>query len=373
MKNKGKIKILMSGGGTGGHIFPAIAIADGLKKKLENVEILFVGAKSRMEMEKVPQAGYNIKGLWISGFQRKLDKQNLMFPFKLVSSLMAASKIVREFKPDIAIGTGGYASGPLLFMASRKGVPTLILEQNSYPGVTTKLLAGRADKVCVAYEGMEKYFEKKKIIVTGSPIREQINQSKITKEEASKFFGLNPKKEVLLIIGGSQGSVGINRAIKANLEKIIERGMQLLWQTGTSSFDEATVLVKEKGLESKVIVKKFISRMDMAYAASTVVVSRSGAIALAEIVAVGKPAIFIPLPSAAEDHQTKNAMTLVEKGAAVLVKEKDAVTELAIEVEKLTSDEDSRIQMLNKLKDFETPNATEKIVSVALDLIKNRE
>ncbi len=372
MKNKGKIKILMSGGGTGGHIFPAIAIADGLKKRLQDTEILFVGAKGRMEMEKVPQAGYNIQGLWISGFQRKLDKQNLMFPFKLISSLRGASKIVKDFIPDIAIGTGGYASGPLLFMASRKGVPTLILEQNSYPGVTTKLLAGRANKICVAYNGMEKYFEKEKIVVTGSPIREQIIASKINKEEACKFFGLDVKKEVLLIIGGSQGAIGINNAIKANLEKITQGGMQLLWQTGISSYEEATAMVKEKGLEQMVVVKKFISRMDMAYAASTVVVSRSGAIALAEIVAVGKPAVFIPLPTAAEDHQTKNAMTLVEKGAAVLVKQNQAVDELAQAVEKLLSDDASRKQMLEKLKQFETPNATEKIVDVALGLLKTK-
>jgi UDP-N-acetylglucosamine--N-acetylmuramyl-(pentapeptide) pyrophosphoryl-undecaprenol N-acetylglucosamine transferase len=325
-----------------------------------------------MEMEKVPQAGYDIKGLWISGFQRKLDKQNLMFPFKLISSLMGASKIIRDFKPDIAIGTGGYASGPLLFMAGRKGVPTLILEQNSYPGVTTKLLAGRADKICVAYRGMEKYFDKKKIIVTGSPIRSQITQSKIGKGEACKHFGLGTSKEVLLIIGGSQGAIGINNAIKANLEKITQGGMQLLWQTGISSYEEAKNLVAEKGLEQMVIVKKFISRMDMAYAASTIVVSRSGAIALAEIVAVGKPAIFIPLPTAAEDHQTKNALTLAEKGAAVLVKEKNAVAELAQAVEQLKSDDASRKQMLEKLKDFETPRATDKIVDVALDLLKKK-
>ena len=221
-------------------------------------------------------------------------------------------------------------------------------------------------------EPVLKYFEKEKIVVTGSPIREQIIASKINKEEACKFFGLDVKKEVLLIIGGSQGAIGINNAIKANLEKITQGGMQLLWQTGISSYEEATAMVKEKGLEQMVVVKKFISRMDMAYAASTVVVSRSGAIALAEIVAVGKPAVFIPLPTAAEDHQTKNAMTLVEKGAAVLVKQNQAVDELAQAVEKLLSDDASRKQMLEKLKQFETPNATEKIVDVALGLLKTK-
>jgi len=368
--NKGKIKILMSGGGTGGHIFPAIAIADALKKKLKDVEILFVGAKGRMEMEKVPQSGYEIKGLWISGFQRKLDKRNLMFPFKLISSLMGASKIVKSFRPDIAIGTGGYASGPLLYMASRKNVPTLILEQNSYPGITNKLLGKTVDKVCVAYPGMEKYFAKEKITITGSPIRELITNNKIEKSEACKFFGLDETKQVLLIIGGSQGALGINRAVTANLKMICSLGLQILWQTGQSSIADATKSVEENNLGKSVVVKEFISRMDMAYSASNIVISRAGAIALAEIVALEKPAIFIPLPSAAEDHQTKNAMTLVDGEAAILVKEQNAIDELAEVVNQLVSDTDKQKQIIKNIKGFKTPGATDSIVDEALKLIE---
>lgn len=368
MKNKGKIKILMSGGGTGGHIFPAIAIADALKKRLQNVEILFVGAKGRMEMEKVPQAGYPIKGLWISGFQRKLDKRNLMFPFKLLSSLMGARKIVKKFKPDIAIGTGGYASGPLLFMASRNKVPTLILEQNSYPGITNRLLGNKVNKVCVAYPGMEKYFNKEKLVVTGSPIREQIAENNIVRSEACKFFGLNEDQNILLIIGGSQGAVGINNAVAANLQKICSSQLQILWQTGSSSVKNATDVVNSNGLQKKVVINEFISRMDMAYSAANIVISRAGAIALAEIVAVEKPAIFIPLPSAAEDHQTKNAMTLVDGDAAILVKENNAIDELGDAVNQLLIPE-KREQLIKNINNFKTPGATNNIVEEALKLI----
>lgn len=368
MKNKGKIKILMSGGGTGGHIFPAIAIADALKKKLQNTEILFVGAKGRMEMEKVPQAGYSINGLWISGFQRKLDKRNLMFPFKLLSSLLGARKIVKKFKPDIAIGTGGYASGPLLFMASRNKVPTLILEQNSYPGITNRLLGNKVNTVCVAYHGMEKYFDKEKIVVTGSPIREQIADNNIARSEACKFFNLNENQNVLLVIGGSQGAVGINNAVAANLQKICSSKLQILWQTGSSSVQNATDAVNTQSLQKKVVIKEFISRMDMAYSAANIVISRAGAIALAEIVAVEKPAIFIPLPSAAEDHQTKNAMTLVDGDAAILVKENKAVAELGETVNQLLLPEKQK-QLIKNIKKFKTPGATNNIVEEALKLM----
>lgn len=361
---------MMSGGGTGGHIFPAIAIADALKKKLKDVEILFVGAKGKMEMEKVPQSGYSIEGLWISGIQRKLDKRNLLFPFKLISSLIKASGIVKSFKPDIAIGTGGYASGPLLYIASKRKIPTLILEQNSYPGITTKLLAGRVNKICVSYPGMEKYFDKDKIIVTGSPIRELITESEIEQGEARKFFSLNEKMPVVLIIGGSQGALGINKAVAANLRKICSYGMQVLWQTGQSSLADALKTLKETGLKNSVLVREFISRMDMAYAACNIVVSRAGAIALAEIVALEKPAIFIPLPSAAEDHQTKNALTLVDGDAAILVEEKYAVAELSKAVKQLLPGSEKSLQLIKNIKKYKTPNATQNIVDEALKLIK---
>ncbi len=370
--NKGKIKILISGGGTGGHIFPAIAIADALKKRLKNVEILFVGAKGRMEMEKVPQSGYDIKGLWISGFQRKFDKRNLKFPFKLISSLMEARSIVKSFKPDIAIGTGGYASGPLLYVASRRKVPTLILEQNSYPGITTKLLAGRVDKICVAYQGMEKYFAKEKITVTGSPIRELITNNEVTESESRRFFGLDESSPVLLIIGGSQGALGINRAVTANMKEICSLGIKILWQTGDSSFEQAKNAIEENGLNEDVVLRKFISAMDKAYCAADIVVSRAGAIALAEIVAVEKPAIFIPLPTAAEDHQTKNAMTLVEGGAAVLLKENEAVDNLSEAIKQLLPGSEKSLQLINNIKEFKTPNATQNIVNEALKLIEEK-
>jgi UDP-N-acetylglucosamine--N-acetylmuramyl-(pentapeptide) pyrophosphoryl-undecaprenol N-acetylglucosamine transferase len=368
--NKGKLKILLSGGGTGGHIFPAIAIADTLKQKYKDAEILFVGAKGRMEMEKVPQAGYNIKGLWISGLQRKIDKRNLAFPFKLISSLLAAKKIVNDFKPDIAIGTGGYASGPMIYMASRNNIPTLILEQNSYPGVTNRLLSKTVDTVCVAYPGMERYFDKNKIVVTGSPIREQITNSKISRSEACEFFHLDNKKPIMLVIGGSQGALGINRAVSANIKQLCDSGLQILWQTGISSFEESRELVDENKLSDAVFVHKFIMRMEMAYAASDFVVSRAGAIALAEIVQLEKPAIFIPLPTAAEDHQTKNAMSLVEAGAAIVLKEKEAVDKLTALVNDFMLDKNKKSELIKNIRIFKTPDAADAIVNQVIKLLK---
>ncbi|NOY48946.1 MAG: undecaprenyldiphospho-muramoylpentapeptide beta-N-acetylglucosaminyltransferase [Chlorobi bacterium] len=368
--NKTKPKILLSGGGTGGHIFPAVAIADALKHKYPDAEILFVGAKGRMEMERVPQAGYNIKGLWISGFQRKLDKRNLAFPFKLISSLLGARKIIKCFKPEVAIGTGGYASGPTLYMASRKGVPTLILEQNSYPGITNRLLSKTVDTVCVAYPGMEKYFDKNKLVVTGSPIRVQISRSNITKKEARDFFHLDHKKPTMLVIGGSQGALGINRAVSAIIKQLCELGLQILWQTGIDSFGESEKLVNDNKLSDCVFVHKFIMRMEMAYAAGDFVVSRAGAIALAEIVQLEKPAIFIPLPTAAEDHQTKNAMSLVDGGAALILNEKEAPNKLLPLVNHFMLDEDKKSELIRNIRDFKTPDATKAIVDQVVKLLK---
>lgn len=367
--SKSKLKILLSGGGTGGHIFPAVAIADGLKEKFSDAEFLFVGAKGRMEMEKVPQSGYKIVGLWISGIQRKFDISNLSFPFKLISSLWKASGIIRKFKPDVAIGTGGYASGPLLFMASRKNVPTLILEQNSYPGITNKLLAKKVNTICVATPGMEKYFDKEKLVITGSPIRDRITNSKITRNEACDFFNLDTEKPIMLIIGGSQGARGINMAVAANLEQLCEKGIQILWQTGISYFEEAQELVKSHGLEKYVFVHKFIMEMEMAYAACDFVISRAGAIALAEIVQVEKACIFIPLPSAAEDHQTKNALTLVNGKAALLLKEKEAVDNLFSFVNEVMLDKNKKQELVNNIKKFKTTNATKNIVDEVIKLL----
>ena len=367
-----KYNILVSGGGTGGHIFPAIAIANALTARLgDKVNILFVGAKGKMEMEKVPQAGYAIEGLWISGLQRKLDLRNLSFPFKIISSLQKAGGIVKRFKPHAAVGTGGYASGPLLYQASRKKVPTLILEQNSYPGITNKLLGKTVNKVCVAYPGMEKFFPAGKITITGSPIRKEILHLKVSKKEALAFFGLQPDKPTLLIIGGSQGALRPNEVIAEKLDEILSTDIQVLWQTGKHSLEMASQAVEQSKFKGKIKVTEFIKRMDMAYAAADLIISRAGAIAIAEIVAVKKPAILIPLPSAAEDHQTKNALTLTNRKAAVLVKESDANEKLATTINDLMQNRGDRLVMVQNLKRFEHPEATEQIVDEILKMIDN--
>lgn len=367
-----KYNILVSGGGTGGHIFPAVAIANALKAKLKNVNILFVGAKGKMEMEKVPKAGYPIEGLWISGLQRKLDLQNLSFPFKVISSLRQAKKIVKKFKPDAAVGTGGYASGPLLYVASKAKIPTLILEQNSYPGITNKLLGKTVKKICVAYDGMDKYFPREKINLTGSPIRKEILKLKVTRDEAIDFFGLKSNIPTLLVIGGSQGARKINEALTENLDNILSTGIQLIWQTGTYSFGMAKTAAERSAKKEKIKVVDFINRMDMAYAAADLIVSRAGAIAIAEIVAVKKPAIFIPLPSAAEDHQTKNAMTLEKGHAAVMVKETEMKEKLAGTINGLMKNQSDRLIMVQNLKRFEHPDATEKIVDEIIQMIETK-
>ena len=369
---KKRPNIVLSGGGTGGHIFPAVAIANRLKEKYPDSDILFVGAKGRMEMEKVPAAGYNIEGLWISGFQRRLTLDNLSFPFKLASSLCKAKRIIKKFKPDVAIGTGGYASGPLLYKAAKKGVPTLILEQNSYPGVTNRILAKRVDVICVAHEGMEKYFPENKLVVTGSPIRKEIVEMKVDKKDALKFFKVVDGLPVLLIVGGSQGARGINIAVKNNLNKILEAGVQVIWQTGKSFYSEAVRTAEESNNAEKVKVFEFINKMDYAYAVADIVVSRAGAIALAEIVAVGKPAIFIPLPTAAEDHQTKNAMMLAKNDAALLINEKNANENMADTVIDLIFSEEKKQKIKTNLEKFKTPDATGKIVQQVEKLMESK-
>jgi UDP-N-acetylglucosamine--N-acetylmuramyl-(pentapeptide) pyrophosphoryl-undecaprenol N-acetylglucosamine transferase len=367
-----RYNILVSGGGTGGHIFPAVAIANSLKKRLGDVNILFVGAKGKMEMEKVPQAGYPIEGLWISGLQRKLDLRNLLFPFKVIISLFRAKRIVKKFNAHAAVGTGGYASGPLLYMASRRKLSTLILEQNSYPGITNKMLGKTVEKVCVAYDGMEKYFPSEKIVVTEAPIRKEILDLKPAKEEALEFFGLIPDKPVLLIIGGSQGARRINEVIAEKLDLLLESGMQIIWQTGRLTYDRAQERANQSSGSEFVKVHKFISRMDMAYAACDLIISRAGAIAIAEIIAVKKPAILVPLPSAAEDHQTRNASTLVKGHAALMVKERDAEENLAETVIGMMKNKSDRLVMVQNLKRFEHPDATEKIVDEILKLIEKK-
>ncbi len=366
---KNNIKILVSGGGTGGHIFPAIAIANELKDRLSGVEISFVGALGRMEMEKVPLAGYSITGLWISGFQRRLTVKNLLFPAKVLFSYLKARRIIKKFNPDIVIGTGGYASGPLLFAASKKKVPTLIHEQNAFPGITNKLLAKSVNSVCVSYPNMERYFPKEKITITGNPIRKEILNIVPTQEEGIKFFGLSKSKKTLLIIGGSQGAQKINEAVIENINQILALDIQIIWQTGISSEQsiiDATTSYKD------VVVHKFIQKMDMAYSASDFIISRAGAIAIAEIIAARKPAIYIPLPSAAEDHQTKNAMSLVDGKAGLIVKEDDSITELPIVLKSLVEDDKLQQQIKKNLEPFSYPLAANDIAKEALKLIEDK-
>ena len=361
------MKVIISGGGTGGHIFPAIAIANALKEIDKNVEILFVGAEGRMEMEKVPAAGYKIEGLWISGLQRRLTVDNLSFPFKVMSSIMRSKKIIKSFKPDVAVGTGGFASGPLLRVAARMGIPTLIQEQNSFPGITNKILGRKVDKVCVVYEGMEKYFPKKKIILTGNPVRRDILSLEGKKAEAMKQFELDPTKKTLLVIGGSLGARTINESIFASLELLKQNSIQVIWQTGKGFIEKAQKsFVKHNGW-----VGAFITRMDLAYAAADIVVSRAGAISLSELAIVKKPVILIPSPNVAEDHQTKNAMALINNNAAVLVKDIEAREKLGKEIIALMNDTQKQLTLAENISKLAFPNSAEVIAKEVIKLDKN--
>jgi len=327
MKQPDTIRIILSGGGTGGHIFPAVAIANAIKAMVPGAEILFVGSKGKMEMEKVPASGYPIEGLWISGLQRRLTVDNLMFPFKVISSLYHALKILKSFNPDVVIGTGGYASGPTLKMASWLGIPTLIQEQNSFPGITNKMLASKADRICVAYNGMEKYFNKIKLRYTGNPVRNEIEFNTNTKSASCQFFNLSDTKVTVLVVGGSLGARTINQSIHQGLKFLADADIQLIWQTGKYYSDEA-----EKAVipfqQNGIITMPFIKEMDKAYAAADIIISRAGAIAISELCITGKPVILIPSPNVAEDHQTKNALALSSKGAAIVIKDSEAQSSL---------------------------------------------
>jgi UDP-N-acetylglucosamine--N-acetylmuramyl-(pentapeptide) pyrophosphoryl-undecaprenol N-acetylglucosamine transferase len=362
---KQSIKILMSGGGTGGHIYPAVAIANEIKRRNPDADFLFVGAKGRMEMEKVPKAGYKIKGLWITGIQRKLTLKNLSFPFKLLSSLFNAYKIVKNFKPDVVIGTGGFASGPTLYVAAQKGIPTLIQEQNSYPGITNKLLSKKAKKICVAYDGLERFFPKEKIIKTGNPVRQDLLDITTKRKEALDFFNLDRSKKTLLVIGGSLGARAINKLIATNIDWILENNIQLIWQTGKLYIDEYQMYNKKESVQTHA----FLDKMDLSYAAADFIISRAGAGSISELCMVGKPVIFIPSPNVTEDHQTKNALAIVNKDAAILVKE----TELDSFKDKfinLIKDIEKQKQLSKNIKKQELPQATKHIVDAVEELIK---
>lgn len=355
-------RFIISGGGTGGHIFPAIAIADELKRRLPDAEILFVGAKDRMEMQKVPQAGYPIEGLWISGLQRKLSWQNLLFPLKFISSLLKSRSIIKRFKPDAVIGTGGFASGAVVKVAGQMGIPTFIQEQNSYAGITNKMLAKNAHKISVAYDAMEQFFPKEKIVKTGNPIRDGLLNIAQYRSEGLSYFHLDSQRKTLLVLGGSLGARRINQLIEQQLPLFEQLGVQVLWQCGKLYYEEY-----KKYNSEQVRVLAFIDRMELAYAAADVIISRAGASSVSELCVVGKPVIFIPSPNVAEDHQTKNARAIADKQAAILLRESELNEQFANTFGKLIADEAEQEALSAHIKALAQPNATKDIVNLILN------
>ncbi|WP_025741088.1 undecaprenyldiphospho-muramoylpentapeptide beta-N-acetylglucosaminyltransferase [Aquimarina pacifica] len=362
------IKVIISGGGTGGHIYPAIAIANEISDRYANATILFVGAKDRMEMQKVPQAGYKIEGLWISGIQRKLTLSNLLFPVKLISSLLRSMKILRSFNPDIVIGTGGFASGPLLKAANMKKIPTVIQEQNSFPGITNKWLSKGADKICVAYDGMQRFFPKEKIIKTGNPIRQDVLKIEGKREQAITKFGLEADKKTILILGGSLGARRVNQLIEKELSFFQEKDIQIIWQCGKLYYDEYAKYSKQDYVQ----VHQFLDTMDLAYAAADIIISRAGASSVSELCVIGKPTIFIPSPNVAEDHQTKNALSIADKHGAVLIKENQLEEQFEDVVSKIIVSEEFRNKLSIGIKALALPNATADIVDEIEKLVKHK-
>jgi UDP-N-acetylglucosamine--N-acetylmuramyl-(pentapeptide) pyrophosphoryl-undecaprenol N-acetylglucosamine transferase len=360
-------KIIISGGGTGGHVFPAISIANALKRINQNIEILFVGAEDRMEMEMVPAAGYKITGLPVAGFRRGLYFRNISVFIKLIKSLFLARTIIKDFKPDVAVGVGGYASGPLLWQAGRMKIPTLIQEQNSYAGITNKLLAKKASAICVAYDGMEKYFPEQKIIKTGNPVRQSYENLENLRSEALAFFKFRNNSPVILVLGGSLGAGTINKSMADNLHKIISSNCQWLWQTGKEYYDKVNAMISLEAGKC-VSVHDFIHRMDYAYAAADIIVSRAGAGTISELCLVGKPVILVPSRNVAEDHQTKNALALTYKNAALLVRDDDAVKHLIDTVIRLVSNKDERELLSANIKGLAERDADVRIAREVLKL-----
>ncbi|MCH2046920.1 MAG: undecaprenyldiphospho-muramoylpentapeptide beta-N-acetylglucosaminyltransferase [Saprospiraceae bacterium] len=361
------MKFIISGGGTGGHIYPAIAIAEALKRKLPNAEFLFVGAQGRMEMEKIPKAGYKIEGLWISGFQRKQFWKNFSLPFKIIASFFKARKIIKRFKPDLAIGVGGYASAMAVRAAAGMGIPTLIHEQNSYAGKTNKMLSGFAKKICVAYDGMDRFFPKEKIIHTGNPIRQDILELNDKRTEAFKHYGLDPNLPTLLVIGGSLGARTLNESIAKNLAAFEQAGVQVFWQAGKFYIEEYK---KFATLHKNIKITAFIDRMDLAYALADVVISRAGALSISELCLCGKPSILVPSPNVAEDHQTANAMALVNKQAALLVKDVEAHEKLCPSALGLLQSESEQKMLSRSIKQLGIADAADRIAEEVLQLVR---
>ena len=362
-------RVIISGGGTGGHIFPAISIANALRKIDPGMEILFVGAEGRMEMEKIPAAGYDIVGLPVAGFNRKNPFKNFSVLIRLFKSLRLASRIIKDYKPDVVVGVGGYASGPILRQAGKLGIPLLIQEQNSYAGVTNKLLAKKASVICVAYEGMEKYFPKDKIIKTGNPVRMNFENLKDLRSEAFTFFNLNEGMPVVLVIGGSLGAGSINKSLSENLQSVIDSGCQWLWQTGKFYYEDVNALVSITAAKN-VKVHGFINRMDLAFAAADVIITRAGAGTISELCLVGKPVILVPSPNVAEDHQTKNALALSERDAAILLPDNQVSNSIVKEAVSLISDNEKRKTLSENISKMADRDADLKIAEEIMKLFK---
>ncbi len=362
-------RIIISGGGTGGHIFPAISVANALRRIEPETDILFVGAEGRMEMEKVPAAGYRIFALPVSGFYRKISFRNISVLLRLIRSLSMAKKIIKDFRPDVAVGVGGYASGPVLWIAGRMGIPTLIQEQNSHAGITNRLLARRASVICVAYDGMDKYFPERKIIKTGNPVRQKYDNLNVLKVEALKYFGLSKDKQVILVLGGSLGAGSINRSLSMSIQKMISSDLQWLWQTGMYYYEDIKSIV-DAGSAQSVSVHGFISRMDYAFAAADIIVSRAGAGTISELCLVGKPVILIPSPNVAEDHQTKNAEALSQNDAAILIPDNQVDTILVDEIMRLAIDTSEKALLSQNIRKMADRDADIKIANEILKLAR---
>lgn len=362
-------RVIISGGGTGGHIFPAISVANALRRIDAGTEILFVGAIGRMEMEKVPEAGYRIIGLPVEGLKRSFTLKNILILVRFIRSLGMAKKIIKDFRPDVAVGVGGYASGPVLRQAARMGIPTVIQEQNSYAGLTNKLLAGKASAICVAYDGMEKYFPADRIIKTGNPVRDNFDNLVILRGEALSFFKLNPERPVILVLGGSLGAGSINTSLSDSIDKLGKSGCTWLWQTGKYYFENIKELVSKSEYRN-IAVHGFIKRMDYAFAAADIIVSRAGAGTISELCLAGKPVILVPSPNVAEDHQTRNARALSDKEAAVLIPDKVAKISLADEALKLVSDEKRRNQLSGNISKLAERDADKRIAEVVISHAK---
>lgn len=361
-------RAIISGGGSGGHIFPAIAIANRIKKEFPDADILFIGAEGKMEMTKVPEAGYKIEGLRISGLQRRLTLKNLTLPFKLLNSLLKARRIIKSFNPDVVIGVGGYASAPTLKMASMLKIPTIVQEQNSFPGKTNKMLSRTVTKICVAYENLDRFFPKDKIVLTGNPVRTKVVQIDGLKEKGLAHFGLEENKKTVLVVGGSLGAKTLNESLIGNVSLLQKKNIQVIWQSGSYQFEEMKKRFSEIDRKG-IVLTEFINEMELAYAAADVIVSRAGAIAISELCIIGKPVVLVPSPNVAEDHQTKNAMALVKDNAAIYVKDSEAREQLIPRVIQLLENEEEQEKLAENIKKKAIINADERIVSVAKSIV----